>query len=111
MNCYGLLWIAPQLFQPCGTTAIVLIVFVADGVFLVEVLVVLFGGIELRGHHNLGDDRRFESFRLLDGQLGCLRQTFLFVGLKENSGAILVAVVAELCARCDRIDIVPKGIQ
>src|SRR6266852_5835508 len=105
------LWFSPQLFQPLGATATVFVEIVADGVLFVEVLMVLLGGIELRGHHNLRDDRLFESSRLLDRLFGGVRLTLLFVGLKENGGAILAAVVAELCVRCDRIDVAPKSIQ
>jgi hypothetical protein len=71
---------------------------------------IFLGGIELRGHHDLRDDRLVESPRLLDRLFRRLGLTFLFVGLKENGGTILAAVVAELCVGCDRIDLEPENI-
>src|SRR4029077_14486506 len=56
-------------------------------------------------------DRPCEPLGFLDGLFGGLRRVFRFVGLKENGGAILAAMVAELCVWCERIDVMPEGIQ
>src|SRR5207244_2026960 len=55
-----LFFFPPELLEALGPAAVVLVQPVADRVLLVEVLVVLLGRIELRGGHDLGDDRSVE---------------------------------------------------
>ncbi|GEM_PF-4584109 len=54
----------PHLLEPLVATAVVTVEFVTDRVFLVVVLVVILGRVELRGLHNLGYDRFLEGFVL-----------------------------------------------
>src|SRR5262245_46878783 len=54
----------PKLFKPLRATTGKLIEFVPDRIFLVEVLVILFGGIERGRCNDLGSDRLFELLRL-----------------------------------------------
>lgn len=56
--------IAPQLPESLVTTASITVVFITDRVFLVVVLVVILGRVELCGLHNLSYDRFFEGFVL-----------------------------------------------
>src|SRR3989449_7215956 len=55
-----LFFFPPELLEPLGPAAVELVEPVPDRVLLVEVLVVLLGGIELRGGHDLGDDPPLE---------------------------------------------------
>lgn len=41
------LWFPPECLQPLGSTAIVFVEFVADGVLFIEVLMIFLGRIEL----------------------------------------------------------------
>ena len=81
----SLLMVSPRVLQPLDSTAIILVEFVADRILLVEVLMVFLGGIELRGHHYLRNDRLCEPLRSLDRLFGSIRRTFLFIGLKEKA--------------------------
>jgi hypothetical protein len=57
--------ISPQLLEAPVTTAPVAIIPVTNRVFLVAVLVVLLGRIELARLGNLGNDRLLEGLELL----------------------------------------------
>src|SRR5206468_8396344 len=59
-----LFFFPPELLEPLGPAAVELVEPVPDRVLLVEVLVVLLGGIELRGRHDLGDDQPLERLGL-----------------------------------------------
>src|SRR5213080_4712413 len=45
----------PEFRKPLSPTAVVLVKLIANGIFLVEVLVVLLGHVKRRRRHDLGD--------------------------------------------------------
>src|SRR3970040_2545675 len=84
----------PQLLEPLVPTAPVPIIPITNRVFLVVVLVVLLGRIELARLGNLGDDRPLEGFGLLQRLLRLQGQQALLLAVVENPGAVLGTDVA-----------------
>src|SRR5438445_11165115 len=89
-----LFFFPPELLEALGPAAVVLVQPVADRVLLVEVLVVLLGRIELRGGHDLGDDRPFERLGLHQRLLRFLGEPLLRRVVVEDGRTILVPSVA-----------------
>src|SRR2546428_9653138 len=101
--------VAPQLLQPRVAAAVPAIELVAHGILLVVALVVLLGRVERGRRHDLGRDRAPEALR--EALLRLLRQAALRVVVVEDRGAVLVAVVAELRLRRERVDVVPEDVE
>src|SRR2546425_6572339 len=102
---------APELLEALGPAAVELVEPVPDRVLLVEVLVVLLGGIELRGGHDLGDDRPLERLGLHQRLLRFLGKPLLRLVVVEDGRTILVPIVAELPVRRGWINVVPEDLQ
>src|SRR6185369_11454576 len=98
--------VAPQLAQPPVAPAPRPVGVIAHRVLLEEVLVVLLRRPELA---RLGDLRHHRILELLlDDLLRRLRRLPLRLVEVEDPGAVLVAAIAELPARRERIDRVPE---
>src|SRR5262249_8917034 len=95
---------APQLFQPVVAAAVEAVELVPNGILLVVVLVVLLGAVERLCGEDVGGDPaealELRRLRVLGGLL--LRRVVV-----EDRGAVLLALVAELSSRVERIDVVP----
>ena len=105
------LGLSPERFKPLGPPTGKLVIFVADGVFLIKILVIFFCREEFRSLGHFRDDGSPESLGAFYSVFGLFRCLPLLVALIENDGPILVAVVAELRVRGDRIDIMPKSFE
>src|SRR3989454_7154545 len=106
-----LFFFPPELLEPLGPAAVELVEPVPDRVLLVEVLVVLLGGIELRGRHDLGDDRPLERLGLHQRLLRFLGQPLLRLVVVGGGPAKLVPIVAEMPVRRGWINVVPEDLQ
>src|SRR5436309_3119107 len=101
--------VAPELLQARVAAAVPAIELVAHGILLVVALMVLLGRVERGRRHDLGRDRAAEA--LGETLLRLLRETALRVVVVEDRGSILVAVVAELRLRRERVDVVPEDVE
>ena len=84
---------------------------VAQGVLLVVVLVVVFGRIERGGGNDLSRDGPIERSGLRKRRFGCKRRSLLLLGVVEDGGPILAAVVRELSVGLSRVDVAPEDVQ
>src|SRR5258706_5503512 len=101
--------LAPELLEAPVAAAGVAVKLVAERVLLVVVLVVLLGGIEGSGRHDLGLDGLLEA--LLHLGLRGLGQALLRLVAVEDRRAVLVPHVAELAVLHQRIDVVPERVE
>ena len=88
--------------------AVVPVDLVPHRVLLVIVLVVLLGGVELRGVDDLGHDGGRKPLRLLQGFFRRLGKLFLLLVVVEDRRSVLVAVVAELGVPGQRVYVAPE---
>src|SRR5438132_7761919 len=105
-----LFFFPPELLEALGPAAVELVEPVPDRVLLVEVLVVLLGGIELRGGHDLGDDRPLESLGLHQRLLRFLSKPLLRLVVVEDGRAVLKSIVTELSVCRGGINDVPEDL-
>src|SRR4051794_40619090 len=101
---------SPQRLQPLYTPTVILVELIADRTFLIEILMILFRGIELRRRDNFRHDGLFKRLGLVDPLLRFFGKPFLIVVMIENGGPILMAFVAELLIGRRGIDVVPERI-
>src|SRR5206468_3306773 len=101
--------VAPELLQARVAAAVPAIELVAHGILLVVALMVLLGRVERGRRHDLGRNRTAEA--LGEALLRLLREAALGVVVVEDRGAVLVAVVAELRLRRERVDVVPEDVE
>src|SRR5207253_6950157 len=106
-----LFFFPPELLEALGPAAVELVEPVPDRVLLVEVLVVLLGGIELRGRHDLGDDQPLESLGLHQRLLRFLSKPLLRLVVVEDGRAVLKSIVTELPVWRGGINVVPEDLQ
>src|SRR5690349_7483938 len=103
--------LSPQRLQTLCSPTVILVEFIADGILLIKILMVLFRRIELRGWHDFRHDLLLEGFRFVELLLRFFSKPLLAVVMIENRGAILMAFVTELLIGRRGIDIVPEGFQ
>src|SRR5262249_13463148 len=101
----------PQLRQALVAATVPSIVLVTHRILLVVFLMILLGGIELRGGDDLGYNRTIKPFRRIETLLRRFRRLALGFVVVEDRGTILVAMVAKLGVGSDRIDVVPEDVQ
>src|SRR5512135_2718256 len=101
----------PKHIEPLVATAVKTVEFVTDRIFLVIVLVVILGRVELCCLYNLGNDRFFEGLVLLQQRLRLQRQPVLFLVMIEDCAPILMPMITELPVLNSRVDIVPEDVQ
>src|SRR3989442_2001190 len=105
-----LFFFPPELLEPLGPAAVELVEPVPDRVLLVEVLVVLLGGIELRGRHDLGDDQPLERLGLHQRPLRFLGKPLLRLVGGENGRAGLEPLGTEFPVPRGGINVVPEDL-
>src|SRR5688572_10655197 len=96
--------ITPQVFQPGVPAAARPVELVADRVLLVVILVVLLGGIERGSGDDLGHHLAVPK-ALLHLGLGGFGLALLLGIVKEDRRAVLLAVIAELSVRGERVHV------
>src|SRR3989442_4865512 len=101
----------PRRPERLGPAAVELLEPVRDRVLLVEVLVVLLGGIELGGRHDLGDDQPLDRLGLHQRFLRSLGKPLLRLVVVEDGRAVLESIVTELPVRRGWINVVPEDLQ
>ena len=80
-------------------------------VFLVIVLVIVFGGMESYGWTNRGDDPFVEAARFNQGLLAGRGQLTLLFTVVENCRSVLVPAVVKRAARIGGVDLPPIDIE
>src|SRR4029077_17517588 len=73
--------------------------------------VILFGGIELRGWRDLGDDGPVEKSRSGQRLFGCARPLFLLGRDREYRRAVLLADIRPLAVHRRGIVVLPKNLE
>src|SRR6202521_448759 len=101
--------LAPDLGESLGPAAAPFVVLVTDRILVVIILVVVLGGSEGRGRHNLRRDFLFEAIG--DFLLGLLGQSLLLVVVREDDALISGPLVTELAFGIERVDIVPVMVE
>src|SRR5688572_3155959 len=99
----------PQFFQPLIAPAAVAIIFISQRVLLIVVLMVSLGWIEFARGYDFGHDGLLEPS--VERFLRSFCELLLLLAVVENAGAILRALVAELAAGVERIDVAPKHVE
>src|SRR5260221_3264938 len=99
--------VAPQLFEARVTPAYHTVKRIAQRILEVVVLVIVFGGPEITGRDNFGDDLCVEGTGFFQRRPRRLGGVFLLLAVVENRRAVLCAGIAELRVLAGRIDVMP----